>query len=279
MTKTRKKIVIQGVRGAFHEIAARYYHEDPIDVVPAITFNELIIESPKYDGGMMAIENSIAGTLIRNFPLIQHSPLEITGEIYLRIKHNLMALPGQDISDIKEVHSHPMAIEQCREYFKPYKHIRLVETEDTALSARFIFERRTPNVAAIASAKAAELYELDILAEGIETNKQNYTRFLSLEHRDKYIDDSEFEKVSICFAVQHEIGRLHEVLKLLADHKANLTKIQSVPIIGDRWRYFFFVDFVLEAPQDFDRTIKELTKATTGLQMLGRYKTGVHYEN
>lgn len=279
MSTTKKQIVIQGVRGAFHEIAARYYHEEPIDVVPAITFNELIIESPKYDGGMMAIENSIAGTLIRNFPLIQHSPLEITGEIYLRIKHNLMALPGQDIADIKEVHSHPMAIEQCREFFKPYKHIRLVETEDTALSARHIYEKRTPNIAAIASAKAAELYELEIIAPSIETNKQNYTRFLSLEHKDKQLDDTGFEKVSICFAVQHEIGSLHEVLKLLADHGANLTKIQSVPIIGDRWRYFFFVDFVMNAPQDYTRTIDVMTKATSGLQVLGRYKTGVHYEN
>lgn len=279
MSTAKKQIVIQGVRGAFHEIAARYYHEDPIEVVPAITFNELIVESPKYDGAMMAIENSIAGTLIRNFPLIQHSSLDITGEIYLRIKHNLMALPGQDISDIKEVHSHPMAIAQCREYFKQYPHIRLVEAEDTALSAKHIFEKRTPNIAAIASAKAAEIYELDIIAESIETNKQNYTRFLSLEHKDKRVDDSGFEKVSICFAVKHEVGSLHEILKLLADHKANLTKIQSVPIVGDKWRYFFFVDFVLEAPQDFNRTIEVVTKATSELQVLGRYKTGIHYEN
>lgn len=274
-----KRIAIQGVRGAFHEIAARYYHEQPINIVPAITFNDLIVASRKNDGGMMAIENSIAGTLIQNFPLIQHSKLDITGEIYLRIKHNLMALPGQRLEEIKTVYSHPMAIAQCREFFKQYPHIRLVDAEDTALSAKKIFETKEKTSAAIASTMAAELYELEILAGSIEDNKQNYTRFLSLENKGQNIDDTTYEKVSLCFALIHEIGSLYKILKLLADHDANLTKIQSVPIIGDRWRYRFFVDFVLADPSNYEQTIHQINKATIDMQILGRYKTGVHYEN
>ncbi len=273
-----KKIAIQGVRGAFHEIAARKYHNEPIDIIPSITFNDLIVESRKNDGGMMAIENSIAGTLIRNFPLIQNSTLDITGEIYLRIKHNLMAMPGQKIEDIKTVYSHPMAIAQCRSFFDNYPHIRLIDAEDTALSAKNIYSNKEKGVGAIASSMAARIYELEIISESIETNKQNYTRFLSLENKNQKLDESTFEKASICFALTHEIGSLHKILKLLADQEANLTKIQSIPIIGDRWNYRFFVDFVLKDASTFDKAIEEMRKATTELQVLGRYKTGIHYE-
>ncbi len=274
-----KKIAIQGVRGAFHEIAARNYHKDPIDIVPAITFNDLIIQSKKYDGGMMAIENSIAGTLVQNFPLIRESTLDVTGEIYLRIKHNLMAMPGQSIDEIDEVFSHPMAIAQCRTFFKKYPHIRLVEAEDTALSAKKIFQSKQKRVGAIASEMAANLYELEILSRSIETNKQNYTRFLSLEKKDAKLDESTFEKVSICFALPHQIGSLHDLLKILADHGANLTKIQSFPIIGNRWNYMFYVDFVLADPAVFGSTISVLKNKTEDFLVLGRYKKGIHYED
>ncbi len=274
-----KRIAIQGIRGAFHEIAARHYHQQPIDVVPAISFNELIVESKRNDGGIMAIENSIAGTLIRNFPLIQQSDLDITGEIYLRIKHNLMALPGQRIEDINKVYSHPMAIAQCRTFFEQFPHICLVNAEDTALSALKIYKEGTNSVAAIASTKAAELYQLEIIAESIETDKQNYTRFLSLERKSEDINEADFEKVSLCFTLKHEIGSLHKFLKLLSEDGANLTKIQSVPIIGDRWNYRFFIDFVMNDPSLYQLIIKKINKATTDLQVLGRYKTGIYYEN
>ena len=275
----KKKIAIQGVSGAFHEIAARHYHRDPIDIVPAITFNDLIIESQKNDGGIMAIENSIAGTLVQNFPLIRNSSLAITGEIYLRIKHNLMALPGQRLEDIDTVYSHPMAIAQCRPFFTDYPHIRLTEAEDTALSAKNIFESKAKRVGAIASSMAADMYELEVLAGGIETNKQNYTRFLSLEKKDKSINESTFEKTSVCFELTHKIGSLHQVLKLLADEGANLTKIQSFPIIGNRWNYMFYVDFVVLNTDRFDTTILALERMTNDFKILGRYNTGIHYED
>jgi len=274
-----KKIAIQGVRGAFHEIAARNYHEEPIDVVPAITFSDLIVESQNNDGGMMAIENSIAGSLVRNYPLIRSSNLDVTGELFLRIKHNLMALPGQTIPELKEVYSHPMAIAQCRTFFKQYPHIRLVEAEDTALSAKNIFDLNQKGIGAIASTLAAELYELEILSAGIEDNKQNYTRFLSLERRDEDLDESTFEKVSICFELTHERGTLYKVLEQLANVGANLTKIQSMPIVGNKWNYMFYIDFVLENPKDFDTTILALKRKTNDLKILGRYKKGIHYED
>lgn len=274
-----KKIAIQGVRGAFHEIAARNYHHQPIEVIPAITFDDLIVESKKNDGGMMAIENSIAGTLIQNFPLIKNSSLDITGEVYLRIKHNLMAMPGQSLDEIDTVYSHPMAIAQCRKFFSAYPNIRLVEAEDTALSAKKIFDTKEKRVGAIASKMAADLYELEILSAGIETNKQNYTRFFSLENNGQKTDKSAYEKASVCFALPHEIGSLHCILKLVADYGANLTKIQSYPILGNRWNYMFYVDFVLEQPSQYDKTITALRQQTSELKILGRYKTGVHYED
>jgi len=275
-----KKIAIQGVRGAFHEIAARNYHEQTIEVISAITFNELITKSEEHDGGVMAIENSIAGTLIQNFPLIRNSKLNITGEIYLRIKHNLMALPGQQIEDINTVFSHPMAIAQCRPFFEQYHpHIRLVEAEDTALSAKKVADGKLKGSAAIASNMAAQLYELEILAAGIETNKQNYTRFFSLESKEQKIDQSSFEKASVCFALPHEVGSLHNILSLLADYGANLTKIQSFPIMGNRWNYMFYVDFVLQDTNEFENTIQALSHKASDLTILGRYQTGIHYEN
>ena len=276
---TIKKIAIQGVRGAFHEIAARNYYHEPIDVVPAITFNDLITESKRNDGGMMAIENSIAGTLIQNFPLIRNSTLDITGEVYLRIKHNLMALPGQRLEDIERVYSHPMAIAQCLDFFKDYPHIHLVAAEDTALSAKKIRESKEKRVGAIASQKAADLYEMEILSTSIETNKQNYTRFLSIKNKDEKLDVSNCKKVSLCFSLTHEIGSLHKILKLLADYGANLTKIQSFPIVGNRWNYMFFIDLVLKDSTQYEPVLKALKSKTVDLRVLGRYNTGIHYED
>ncbi len=274
-----KKIVIQGIPGAFHEIAARYYHGKDIEVVPADTFEQVVVGASRWDGGMMAIENSIAGSLMYNYTLLRNASLRIIGELYLRIRHNLLALPGQQIEDLREVHSHPMAIAQCRDFFKAHPHIRLVETEDTAASARAVQRKKAVGIGAIASSMAAELYELNTLAAGIETNKQNYTRFLALDKEAGVALPEQCDKVSLCFALKHTVGSLHRVLATLADEGANLTKIQSVPIVGNRWHYLFFIDFILPAPAAYTRIINLLRAGTTELKILGHYQSGKHYDD
>ncbi|MFT4663802.1 MAG: prephenate dehydratase [Polaribacter sp.] len=274
------RIAIQGGPGAFHEIAARnYFPETGLEIIPALTFPDLIetVANPTLsEGGIMAIENSIAGSILGNYRLLNASPLTISGEVFLRIRHNLMALPGTDISEIREVHSHPVAIAQCHEFFKQYPHVQLKESADTALSAKNIQDKRLKGVAAIASAAAADLYEMDVLAKGIEDNKQNFTRFLIL-HRER--QNNKFtNKVSVSFSLLHRRGSLAVVLTQLAVTGANLTKIQSVPLLGKEWQYVFFIDFVQEGNGEED-TLKALGNMTTNLKVLGLYQSGVYYES
>lgn len=276
------KVCIQGYAGAFHDIAARYcFAGQALEVVPAHTFDDLVamIEAQEAaDLGLMAIENSLAGSLMYNYQLLHESRLTITGEVYLRIKHNLMALAGTRIEDLTEVHSHPMAIAQCREFFRQFPHIRLVESADTALSARDIRDQDLRTVGAIASTLAAELYGLNVLAPGIETNKKNYTRFLVLEREDLVAPLEEPEKVSLVFAVDHTVGSLYKVLAVLAAYNINLSKIQSAPIIGRPWEYMFFVDFLTEGKVGFAQAIDAIRPLTHDLQVLGGYRQGKHYE-
>lgn len=282
-TKKTRKVAIQGYPGSFHEIAARlYYNGTPVEVVPADTFEEVvsIVENNAgADAGMMAIENSIAGSLLYNYNLINRSSLQISGEIYLRIKQNLLALPGTKLTDLEEVHSHYMAIAQCKEFFKAYPPIKLVETKDTAESARYIAEHGLTKVGAIASKLAADLYGLEVLEEGIETNKLNYTRFIVLEHFMNVPHDKGFNKVSVSFAVSHRTGSLYRALKVLNDLDANMTKIQSTPIAGRPWEYLFFVDFLLDDPGKFGAVIQGLSETSLGLKILGKYKAGAHHED
>lgn len=276
------RIGIQGYAGAFHEIAARHcFAERPLQIVPAQTFDDLvgmIEEQEKVDLGLMAIENSLAGSLMYNYTLLNESNLTITGEVYLRIKHNLLARPGTGIHDLTEVHSHPMAIAQCRDFFRQYPHIRLVETADTALSAREIHEKDLRNTGAIASALAAELYGLDVLHAGIETNKKNYTRFLILENADLAQPVEDPQKVSVVFSVDHTVGSLYKVLAVLAAYNVNLTKIQSAPIIGQPWEYLFYVDFVAEGKVGYEQAIEAIRPLTHNIKVLGTYLQGNHYE-
>ena len=277
-----KKIAIQGYPGAFHEIAARLYFNEEIEVVPRDTFEQVVQtveDNAGADAGIMAIENSIAGGLLYNYNLINKSDLQISGEVYLRIKQNLLVLPGVGLKDLEEVHSHHMAIAQCKEFFKSYPHIKLVETPDTAESARIIHDEELKNVGAIASDLAGEMYQLNVLEESIETNKLNYTRFIILDHFMNVPHKDDFDKVSISFAVSHEIGSLYRALKTLSDFNANLTKIQSTPIPGRPWQYLFFVDFMIEDPHSFGDLSHELSKTTLGLKLLGKYKSGNHYED
>lgn len=279
--KPAKKIAIQGYPGAFHEMAARHYYEGtPVEIIAADSFPELInlVEDPEQaDIGMMAIENTLAGGILPNHKLINNSGLHITGEIYLRVVQNLMVLPGQKIEDIKEVHSHYMAIAQCRKYFSQYPHIQLVESLDTALSAKEIRDGQLEGRGAIASELAAEMYDLEILGPSIETNKQNYTRFLVLEHQ--YFsgnDANKVDKASISFTTSHEAGSLNKVLSVLAAYNVNLSKIQSVPIEGRHWEYMFFVDLTAESSLRLDQALNAIRPICHNLKVLGMYKRGRH---
>jgi len=278
-----KKIAIQGYPGAFHEIAAHcYYPAHQLEVVPADSFDDLVemVEKGEVaDGGLMAIENTIAGSLLNNYQLLNNANLTITGEVFLRIRQNLMALPGEDIATLREVHSHPVAIEQCRQFFRQHRHIKLVASEDTALSAKRIHEQKLTGIGAIASTLAAERYEMNVIAEGIETNKKNYTRFLVIDRSIAAALPTAINKISISFSVPHEVGSLHKTLKMLAEHQANMTKVQSVPLVGEAWRYIFFVDFVLNNYKQTTVLLENLQAVTVGLKVLGQYAEGQHFDS
>jgi prephenate dehydratase len=275
-------VAIQGVPGAFHDIAARHCFEgQDIEIIPAITFDELITktqEDEKVDVALMAIENSIAGTLLPNYKRVHDSELFIVGEVYLRIIQNLMALPGQSIEDLKEVHSHPIAIEQCREFFRHFPSISLVESEDTALSAKYIMEGQKRGIGAIASSLAAKMYGLNILAPGIETNKANHTRFWVLQPAKNRSVDENANKVSLTFTVDHTVGSLYKVLAVLAAYHINVSKIQSTPILGKPWEYQFYLDFISEGFVSVPSAIEAIKPLAHDLHILGIYRQGKHFE-
>lgn len=276
------RVAIQGVPGSFHDIAAQqFFGSDRVEIVPAHTFEQLVsfVEQGEVaDVGLMAIENTLAGSIMGNYRLLFHSDLQATGEVYLRIRQNLMALPGQRIEDLTEVFSHPMAIAQCSEFFRHHPRILLIEAEDTALSAHKIREKQLTHAGAIASSRAASLYNMKILAESIETNKQNYTRFLVLERREQANVAADADKVSICFSVSHQVGSLYRVLSVMAAYELNLTKIQSAPIMGRPWEYFFFVDFVCEGRLDWQQAVEALRLLTADLKVFGAYRQGNLFE-
>ena len=269
------KIAVQGEEGCFHEVAARqYFCNDTIEIVPCSTFDTTLnsVRDGKADLAMMAIENARSGSILYNYSLIRESGLKMLGEHNLRIKQNLMALPGQTLHDIKQIRSHPIALAQCMTFLNQYPEITLVESDDTAGSARLISEHRLKKIAAIASFNAAELYGLEILAEGIETYKKNYTRFLVIGSEEK--GSKKGNKVSICFATGHKPGSLAAVLVKLAEMNINLSKIQSVPRLNGDWEYMFYLD--LELPDNSDMEVIEsiLKKYTNNLEVLGIYNKG-----
>lgn len=270
-----KNAAIQGIRGSFHHAAAIDYLGREIEVVPCTTFKEIIqkVENNQVEFGVMAVENTIAGSLLPNYRLIVKTPINIVGEIYSRIQQNLIALPGQSMADIRSVHSHPIALEQCREFFDEWPEIRLVESEDTALSAREITEQSAYGKAAIASKTAAELYGLDMLAEGIETNKANYTRFWILNQHENPITPK-INKSSLSFSLKHETGNLSQVLSVLAFYKINLTKIQSIPMIGKAWEYHFFIDVIFDDYEHYKAAIASVNPLTENIEILGEYSEG-----
>jgi prephenate dehydratase len=277
LCRKNMKIAIQGTLGSFHEIATRnYFHED-ISLLPCETFEELTerLANGEADYGCLAIENSLVGSILRNYKLILDYPVKIIGEEYLRIRQNLLALPGQKLNDITEVHSHPMAIEQCKEFFKSHPEIRLINSIDTAQSAKEIADGKLKSRGAIGSELAARIYNLETMAAGIETNKENYTRFLILSHKENGVKHHDhYNKASVCFALPHKTGSLSKVLSIIAFYEINLSKIESSPIMGELWRYHFYLDVIFD---DYDRYLQCLTAIgplTVDLVILGEYRHG-----
>ncbi len=266
------KISIQGDKGSFHEVAARlYFNGQQPDVVPCTTFDQTLmaVNEGLADIAVMAIENARSGSILYNYNLLRESGMKILGEINLRIRQNLMALPCQQIMSIREIRSHPIALSQCMSYLNHLRGVTLVESDDTAGSARFIKENNLKGVAAIASATAAEIYGLEIIAESIETYKQNYTRFLILVKADQANSDG--NKISICFSTGHKPGSLAAVLVRLAELDINLTKIQSVPRLNGEWEYMFYLDLELKPDHDIALIRNILENYTTNLEILGIY--------
>jgi prephenate dehydratase len=271
-----KRVSIQGFEGSFHQVAARQFYGKDTEVVCCATFKEVIKiaeDKKQSSGGVMAIENSIAGSILPNYNLLLKSKLKIVGEIYLQIKQNLLVNPGVKLSDIKEVHSHHMAIQQCFGFLDKYNW-KLVETEDTALSAKHIHQHRSKHVAAIASKLAAELYDLDVIAPSIHTLKNNYTRFLVLQRIDEVQEVSDADKASINFFTDHSKGSLAKVLTKIADAGINLSKLQSMPIPGSDFKYSFHADLEFADVEQLNTVVKSVKNITEELTVLGIYKNG-----
>ncbi|MFN3757168.1 MAG: prephenate dehydratase [Flavobacterium sp.] len=273
----KELVAIQGIKGSFHHHVATSLMGEAIDIVECMTFEGLADHVA--DGfakvGVMALENSIAGAILPNYTLIDKNQLHITGEYYLDIQQNLMALPGQLISDIREVHSHPMALLQCMDFLKSLPGVKLVEDEDTALTAKRISEQQLNGIAAIGSSLAASLYKLNILEKSIQNVKNNMTRFVMVEKGNAQITDANFDKVSLKFELEHQKGSLANVLRIMQEFDLNLTKIQSLPLVHTPWRYAFFVDAVFERPETFEMALPQLLKHTHQLKIIGVYKNAL----
>ncbi len=268
------KVAIQGVIGSFHHIVSQQFFEKPVDVIECLTFDIVVdsLISKSCDAAIMALENSIAGSILPNYALIDQYDLHIVGEHYLDIQHNLMALPNQTIDAINEVYSHPMALLQCKAFFKQYPHIKLVEDKDTAEVAQRIQEQQLKGVGAIASVTAAQIFKLDVLAHSIQTIKYNETRFAIVKRINSEVSESEINKASIKFETDHKRGSLAAILNVMSDCKLNLTKIQSLPIVETPWKYAFFVDITFEKYNDFIKAKSIINIMAEGFKVLGEYK-------
>ncbi len=270
------RVSIQGYEGSFHQIAAREFLGKDVEVLPCATFREVVkiaADPKKSDGGFMAIENSIAGSILPNYNLILKSGLQITGEIYLQINQNLLVNRGVTIQDIREVHSHPMALLQCMDFLEKHPDWKLVETEDTALSAKQIHQHRNRHVAVIASTLAAEIFRLENMAPRIQSNKKNYTRFLFLQ-RNKPPDEQISDKASVNFHTDHSRGSLARVLSEIAGGGINLSKLQSFPIPEHEWKYSFHADLEFETREQLQQVLHSMKSITESLSVLGIYKKG-----
>ncbi|MBS1759803.1 MAG: prephenate dehydratase [Bacteroidetes bacterium] len=271
------KVSIQGYEGSFHQVAARLFYDKQVEVVCCDTFKEVIkiaTNKKESDGGVMAIENSIAGSILPNYNLLHKSNLKVVGELYLQIRQNLLVNKGVQLEDIREVHSHTMALQQCFGFLDKYKW-KLVETDDTALSARHIAHHKSKHIAAIASKLAAELYNLDVIAPNIHTLRNNYTRFLFLRREEDAAAVENADKSSLSFHTDHSKGSLAKVLTKIADAGINLSKLQSFPIPGSDFKYSFHADMEFASIEQFYKVVEQIKPVTESLKVYGVYKKGL----
>jgi len=271
-----KKIAIQGFEGSFHQAAARHFFGNGVEVICCSTFRDVVKiagNKDQSDGGIMAIENSIAGSILPNYNLLQKSNLKIVGEIYLQIDQNLLVNPGVSLNDIREVHSHPMALLQCMEFLEKHNW-KLIETEDTALSAQHVHQHKSKHIAAIAGELAADLFQLHMIAPNIHTQKNNYTRFWVLQNADSAIEIEDADKASLIFHTDHSKGSLAKVLTKISEGDVNLSKLQSMPIPGSDWKYSFHADCEFTNLEQLHNVLKNIKPITADIKVYGIYKNG-----
>jgi prephenate dehydratase len=272
-----QRVAIQGYEGSFHQEAVRIFFGEKTNILACARFQDVVKSAADpnlCDAAVMAIENSIAGSILPNYSLLRSSELVIAGEIYLQIRQNLVVNPGITLKDIKEVHSHPMAILQCLEFLNQYDW-KLIETEDTALSAKHIHQRKSKHIAGIASSLAADLFQLEMIAPDIHTMKNNYTRFLILQRKENVEKVVDANKASVTFHTDHSRGSLAKVLTLIAEAGINLSKLQSYPIPGSDWKYSFHADMEFENMDEFDNVISVIKPAISDLKIYGVYRKGI----
>ncbi|TDQ07162.1 prephenate dehydratase [Pedobacter metabolipauper] len=271
--KTAIKVAIQGIKASFHEEAAFKFFGKDIQTVECNSFKQTCdrLENQEADFVVMAIENSIAGSLLPNYTLIREYNFAVVGEVYLPIQLHLMALPGVKFKDVKYATSHPIAIRQCVDFLDDFPQIQVIEGNDTAACAKRIKDEQLTDTVAIANSLAAELYGLNIIERRIESNKKNYTRFLILKS-DKNDEMKDINKASICFQVGNHVGALSKVLNIFAEQEVNLTKIQSMPVLGKRSEYYFYVDMEWNNMEAYDKAIRQALKFTVNFNIMGEYK-------
>lgn len=271
-----KRVAIQGGLASFHDTAALEFFGENIETLECTTFPQLFnaLKTGEVDYAICAFENAIAGSILPNYARLRNTNLEIFGEVYLCIEMNLMALAGQKIEDIEEIHSHPMAFLQVEEFLSKYPNIQLVESSDTALSAKDISDNQIKKRAAIAGKRAAKVFDLEIIASDIHDNKRNFTRFLALRRRNGDLI-REINKATISFRSSHLPGSLAKILTKIGEHNVNLNKIQSLPVIGEEWKYYFYVDLRFEEFANYRKMMDEIEPLTRDLKILGEYHQAV----
>ncbi|MSQ38582.1 MAG: chorismate mutase [Chitinophagaceae bacterium] len=271
-----KKVAIQGYEGSFHQVAARHFFGKNVEVITCDTFRQVVqlgADAKLSDGAVMAIENSIAGSILPNYNLLQKSKLQVIGEVYLSISQNLLTYPGVKLEDIKEVHSHPMAILQCLDYLEKYNW-KLVESEDTALSAKVVHQNKSKHTAAIASKLAAQMFDLNIIKPDIHTLKNNITRFLVVSPASTKTAVEQSNKASIYFQTDHSKGILAKVLAKIAQGNVNLSKLQSMPIPGSTFKYGFYADLEFDNKKQIEKVLEALKSLTNSIRIFGMYQKG-----
>lgn len=268
------KVAIQGVLGSFHHQVAQQYFGENIEVFGYNTFEEVAknVENQVVDVAVMAIENSIAGAILPNYDIIDRHELFVSDEYYLPISHNLMALPGQELSTITEARSHPMALLQCKKFFAEHPSINPIDDVDTAYVAKIISEQKIKGLAAVASPKAAEFYGLELLAENIQTVKNNFTRFIILQ-KDKPVSDAAPTKASLKITIKNQKGGLAKLLTVLSDNDLDLTKIQSIPVMSKPWEYSFFIDTLISDVEKFNHAMDLIASEYGSVKIFGTYQS------